>query len=254
MTPLTHGDAQEHRSGRRRWRVGTPLVFLACGALFVVSATTSEGTDLRPDPTNDLAGLVTNESNRAEALQARVEELRADVDELSQLVADEQVRRAQQAADRLRDPAGLEPLTGPGVTVTLSDAPEELQQEAGADINYLIVHQQDIQAVVNAMWQAGAEAVTIQGQRLVTTTGIKCAGSTVELNGLYFPEPYVISAIGDPDRLTAEILTDDYIAIYREQSEDERVQVGWDLERESRISAPPYDGLLPSLQYAKPLE
>ena len=236
----------------RRWRVGTPLVFAASGALFIVSATNSEGTDLRPDPTNDLAGLVQSESNHVEELERRVERLREDVDDLTQQIDDAQVRRAQRAADVLRGPAGRLEMAGPGVTVTLSDAPKELQLEAGEEIDYLVVHQQDIQAVVNAMWQAGAEAVTIQGQRVVTTTGIKCAGSTVELNGLYFPQPYVISAIGDPARLEAGIMADDYISIYRDQSEDERVQVGWDLERESRIVAPPYDGLLPSLEYARP--
>ncbi len=237
----------------RRWRVGTPLVFAVSGALFIVSATNSEGTDLRPDPTNDFAGLVRSESNHVEELEARVDRLRNDVAELTESIDDVRVRRAQRQAEALRGPAGRLEMSGPGVTVTLSDAPKELQLEAGDDLKYLVVHQQDIQAVVNAMWEAGAEAVTIQGQRVVTTTGIKCAGSTVELNGLYFPEPYVISAIGDPSRLEAGIRTDDTIAIYREQSEDERVQIGWDLDLESRIVAPPYDGLLPSLEYARPL-
>lgn len=240
---------------RRGWRIATPLVFAMSGALFIASANNSEGTDLRPDPTNDLYGVVRSEDQHVKELESHIERLRAEVDDLTQQIDDAQVRRVQRAAERLRGPAGRTALTGPGITVTLSDAPKELQLEAGEDeINFLVVHQQDIQAVVNAMWEAGAEAVTIQGQRVVTTTGIKCAGSTVELNGLYFPEPYVISAIGDPDRLESVILNDDYISIYREQSEDERVQVGWDLDRETRVSAPPYDGLLPSLDYAKPLE
>ncbi len=239
----------------RTWRLGTPLVFAASGALFVVSATNSEGTDLRPDPTNDLYGVVRSEDAHVKELEARVERLRTDVDRLTEQIDDAQVRRAQRAADRLRAPAGRTELVGPGVTVTLSDAPKELQLEADEDeIDYLVVHQQDIQAVVNAMWEAGAEAVTIQGQRVVTTTGIKCAGSTVELNGLYFPQPYVISAIGNPSQLEAGILSDDYLAIYRAQSEDERVQVGWEFEREERIEAPSYDGLLPSLEYARPLD
>jgi uncharacterized protein YlxW (UPF0749 family) len=239
----------------RTWRLGTPLVFAASGALFVVSATNSEGTDLRPDPTNDLYGVVRSEDAHVKELEATVERLRTDVDRLTQQVDDAQVRRAQRAADRLQAPAGRTELVGPGVTVTLSDAPKELQLQASEDeIDYLVVHQGDIQAVVNAMWEAGAEAVTIQGQRVVTTTGIKCAGSTVELNGLYFPQPYVISAIGNPSQLEAGILSDEFIAIYRAQSEDERVQVGWELEREEQIVAPSYDGLLPSLEYARPLD
>ena len=65
MTPEAH----ETRARRRRWRVGTPLVFLASGALFMISAANSEGTDLRPGRTTDLAGLVRNESKHLEKLQ-----------------------------------------------------------------------------------------------------------------------------------------------------------------------------------------
>ena len=61
--------------------------------------------------------------------------------------------------------------------MTLDDAPEDVHAATEGDPNDLVVHQQDIQAVANAMWNAGAEAVTIQGQRLISTTGIKCEGN-----------------------------------------------------------------------------
>ncbi len=59
------------------------------------------------------------------------------------------------------------------------------------------MHQQDIQAYVNALWAGGAEAITLQGQRLISTTGIKCVGNTVVLDGVPYSPPYVIEAIGD---------------------------------------------------------
>jgi uncharacterized protein YlxW (UPF0749 family) len=248
MTPEAH----EHRATRRRWRIGTPLVFLACGALFVVSEANSEGTDLRPGRITDLAGLVQNESVHLKTLQDRAASLNQEVDQLSQSVDDSEVRRARAQARALRGPAGRLPVTGPGITVTLADAPKEVRESSTQDINLLVVHQQDIQAVVNAMWQAGADAVTIQGQRVVTTTGIKCAGSSVELNGIYYSQPYVISAVGNTSRLLSSIDGDDYIARYRSDSEQEDIQVGWSLEFESRIEAPAYDGLL-NVEYAKPL-
>ena len=64
------------------------------------------------------------------------------------------------------------------MTVVLTDAPAEIAESSQQDPNRLVVHQQDIQAVVNAMWKAGATAVTIQGQRVVSTTGIKCIGNS----------------------------------------------------------------------------
>ena len=248
MTPEAH----EHRARRRRWRVGTPLVFLACGALFVVSEANSEGTDLRPGRTTDLAGLVNNESKHLEELQDRAAGLNREVDQLSQSVDDSQVRAARAQARALRGPAGRLPVSGPGITVTLADAPREVRENSTQDINLLIVHQQDIQAVVNAMWEAGADAITIQGKRVVTTTGIKCAGSSVELNGIYYSQPYVISAVGNQSRLLSSINGDDYISRYRSDSEQEDIQVGWSLAFESRIEAPAYDGLL-NLEYARPL-
>jgi uncharacterized protein YlxW (UPF0749 family) len=236
-----------------RWRFGTPLVVLLCGTLFVVSAQSSEGTDLRPGRLDDLAGLADSEKERYAELEARVAELTEEVAALSEQVDDDTVKRLQAEVDELKDPAGLTPRSGPGVTVTLSDAPEEVVESSTRDLNLLVVHQQDIQAVVNAMWKGGATAVTIQGQRVVSTTGIKCEGNSVMLQGVPYPQPYVIEAVGDPGELTTSIAEDDYLQVYRDQSEIPDIAVGWDLEIADELTAPAYDGLL-DLSYARPLE
>ena len=123
---------------------------------------------------------------------------------------------------------------------------------ATGDKNLLVVHQQDIQAVVNAMWKGGAAAVVIQGQRVVSTTGIKCEGNSVMLQGVPYPQPYVIEAVGDVGDLTGAISDDDYLQIYREQSDDPAIAVGWDLDIADELTAPAYDGLL-DLSYATPV-
>ena len=117
---------------------------------------------------------------------------------------------------------------------------------------FLIVHQQDIQAVVNAMWRGGASAVTVQGQRIVSTTGIKCEANSVTLQGVPYPQPYVIEAVGDPTALAASVQTDPYLAFYRSQAIQEDIRIGWDMV-EDEVDAPAYDGLL-DLSYAEPLE
>jgi uncharacterized protein YlxW (UPF0749 family) len=233
--------------------VVTPLVFLVTGGLFAVSAANSEGTDLRPGRTTDLAGLVHVEDQHLRSLQAESRDLNREVEALAANSKDLRVRQAQAQARQARKPAGLTKVSGPGITVTLSDAPREVRDSSDEDINKLVVHQQDIQAVVNAMWAAGASAVTIQGQRVVTTTGIQCAGSSVQVNGLYFPQPYEISAVGDPDVLEERIAIDSYLGEYRRQSEISSIQIGWSLEREDDIAAPAYAGLVRPA-YAKPLK
>jgi uncharacterized protein YlxW (UPF0749 family) len=229
-------------------------VVLLSGALFVVSAQSSQGTDLRPGRYDDLAGLVAAEAERYENLQADAADLNEEVAELGSQVEDDTVQRAQAEVERLRDPAGLVERTGPGVQVTLSDAPDEVIEAAPDDKrkNLLVVHQQDIQAVVNALWKGGAEAVTIAGQRVISTTGIKCEGNQVLLQGLPYPQPYVIEGIGEPGALTSAIAEDPYLQVYREQADDPDIAVGWDLDLEDELSAPAYDGLL-GLSYARPL-
>ena len=253
MTPEPHenpdGPPPQHRG---RWRLGTPLVVLACGALFVTSATNSQGTDLRPGRYTDLASLVAAENAEYEKLADRVRELNADVERLTRQVGDSEVDEIQDQVDRLKGPAGLTAVTGPGVTITLSDAPAEVINSTTRDLELLVVHQQDIQAVVNALWKGGAEAMTIQGKRVVSTTGIKCEGNAVMLQGVAYPQPYVISAIGDPATLSAAVMQDDYLEVYRQQAALPDVSVGWDMKIEERLEMPAYEGLT-ALSHAQPV-
>ena len=256
MTAGSHASPTE-RSGhaRRRgaWAVGTPIVGVLSGALFAVSAHNSQGTDLRPGRYTDLASLVSSESRQYDALRARVASLNDDIEGLTSRVHDDKVARLRIKTQAVKGAAGLEAVTGPGVTVTLSDAPPDVVAESTTDNkNLLLVHQQDIQAVVNAMWVGGARAVTIQGQRVVTTTGIRCVGNSVQLQGVPYSQPYVISAVGDPTRLQSAIADDSYLQGYRADAADPDIGVGWSDKIEQRVEAPAYDGLL-DFSYAKVL-
>jgi uncharacterized protein YlxW (UPF0749 family) len=235
--------------------VATPVVGVLSGALFVVSAHSSEGTDLRPGRFTDLASMVRYDATRADHLKQRVADLHDQVNRLSSSVDNRQVRQLTRQAERMKSPAGLSPVTGPGITVTLSDAPASTGQDAPDTVdnpNLLLVHQQDIQAVVNAMWKGGAQAVTIQGQRVVSTTGIRCIGNSVQLQGIPYSQPYRIQAVGDVTRLANAIADDPYLQVYRADAADPDIDVGWDEQVEDKIVAPAYDGLT-DLQYAQVL-
>ncbi|RHW25928.1 DUF881 domain-containing protein [Nocardioides immobilis] len=252
-------DAPQPPPQRRRrslaWRIGTPGVAILSGALFVISAADSRGTDLRPGRYTDLAGLVEAEAAEYEEIRQDLEDLEDEVDALTEDVQTLGVTRTRGRIEVLRDPAGLEPRTGAGVSVTLSDAPEENLDEAVAHdykADRLVVHQQDIQAVVNALWAGGATAVTIAGQRVITTTGIKCEGNAVQLQGVPYPQPYVIQAVGDPDDLMAALDADPLVSGYRSDAVNPYLEIGWDAETEDEVVAPAYDGLL-DLRYARPV-
>ena len=103
------------------------------------------------------------------------------------------------------------------MTITLTDAPDAVQDSvAGDDVNSLVVHQQDIQAVANALWAGGAEAMTIQGQQVVSTTGIRCVGNSVVLHDVPYAPPYVIRAIGPTDQMLDSVNDSPYISFYLE--------------------------------------
>jgi uncharacterized protein YlxW (UPF0749 family) len=243
-------DAESRRPRRSLvWRIATPLVGVLSGALFVVSAHSSEGTDLRPGRFTDLASMVQYDATRVDGLKSKVSDLNGQISQLSGSIGNKQVRAVNREAAAMRAPAGLLAQVGPGVTVTLSDAPDNVSSSSTVDPKLLIVHQQDIQAVVNAMWKAGAQAVTIQGQRVVSTTGIRCIGNSVQLQGVPYSQPYVISAVGDPTALTAEIARDPYLQVYREDAAVPEIAVGWDEQVEDKITAPAYDGLV-GMSYA----
>src|SRR3954454_13611631 len=237
------------------WRVATPVVGLLSGALFVISAHSSEGTDLRPGRFTDLASMVRYDATRAAALKQRSADLTEQVGRLSATVDNAQVRKYSRKAALMKAPAGLQAANGPGVTVTLSDAPQSTGEETPDTIdkpNLLLVHQQDIQPVVNAMWKGGAVAVTIQAQRVVSTTGIRCIGNSVQLQGVPYSQPYRITAIGDVTALTDAIENDAYLQVYREDADNPDINVGWDEVVSDHLTAPAYDGLT-DLQYARAL-
>lgn len=249
--------AMEHgthaRPTGRWWRIGTPVVFALGGVLFAVSAANSEGTDLRPTRYTDLASFVEHEADEANRLTARFAELSSEVEALSAGLDDRSVNRYNSRIDTMLDPAGLTPRSGPGVTVSLSDAPQEVIEESDLDPNKLVVHQQNIQAVANAMWRGGAEAITIQGQRIVSTTGIKCAGSTVQLQGVPYAPPYVITAVGDPAEILYSLERDASVRKYRDRASNPLIGVGFEMAVEEFVTAPAFEGLL-DLSYAVPVD
>ena len=247
-------DDSAARARRRAmvWRVGTPAMFILCGALFAVSAEHSGGTDLRGGSYTDLASVVQAERQDTNELTDEVADLTTEIETLTAGLGDRTVNRYQDEIDTLVDPAGLTPRTGPAVKVTLTDAPLEIVQSTDRDQNDLVVHQQDIQAVVNAMWRGGATAVTLQGQRVISTTGIKCEGNSVTLHGVPYSPPYEIVGVGVTDQILASLEDDADLDVYREYAADPTGGVGYEVETLPRVTAPAYEGLL-DLTYATPM-
>ena len=231
---------------RKRRTPSTLIVGVLAGVLIGATAITAQGDDLRPGRTSDLAVLVAQAEQRNIELASRASELREINDQLTaaQGAAPANSLPSQQMEVQM---AGLAAVRGPGVRVTLTDAPVDFAPP-GVDGDLLVVHEQDIQHVVNALWAAGAEAMTIQGQRVVAMTAVKCVGNTVVLHGTPYAPPYVITAIGDPAQLEAGLASDRGVQIYRQYAL--AYHLGYEQGRVAGVTMPAFEGPLPQMAAA----
>ncbi|MCG2797770.1 MAG: DUF881 domain-containing protein [Cellulomonas sp.] len=225
------------RPGRRlrRGSVAVAAVLAAAGMLFVANAATANGTGRSPQ---DLAELARAQSARVATQAADVDRLRAQVDALSTQAAVVPVTGTGSAADEVA--SGSTAVVGPGLEVTLDDAPSDNLYRDDVSADVLVVHQQDIQAVVNALWAGGAEAVAIQDQRLITTSAIRCVGNVLRLHGQLYSPPYTVSAIGDQSAMRAALAASPAVQAYRRDATE--VGLGWDLDAEDSLTLPAYSG------------
>lgn len=229
-------------ASRSIWRWLAPVIFAVAGLLFTTSFQTARGTDLRSD--RGLPGLIEAGTRSVADKAARVATLQTQIDDLTASAAargDTTVTRLTQSADQIAPVAGLTEVDGPVVVVTLDDAKKgSAQLPDGVTPDDLVVHQQDVQAVVNALWRGGAEAMMIQDQRVIATSAVRCVGSTLILQGRVYSPPFVVTAIGKVPDLLSALERDEKVTIYREWVD--AVGLGYDVTTLAKASLPAYSG------------
>lgn len=234
--------AAPHGSGssRARWGVAVPVMALAAGLLFGTSAALARTTTFGEEPT-DLPGLIAQRTGHVEQLASQADVLRTQIGEAERAGAGSRTGELSERADTMAPVVGAEPVAGPGLRVSLDDAgySEETLPE-GYSVDDVVVHQQDVQGVVNALWAGGAEAMMVQDQRIVSTSAIRCVGNTLYLQGRVYSPPYVITAIGDPERLAATVEQDEIVSTYRAWSDV--LGLGYDVERLEEVELPGFTG------------
>lgn len=168
------------------------LTMVAVWAALDLQDARSEGVS----PTQELRDQVTARIEIQDALALDVSEKHETLASLQEsiLPLDEQ---EMEYSDQLRMATGALAVSGPGITISLDDSGAVLEEERVTDF--------DLQVVVNALWAAGAEAISINEQRLSASTAIRSAGSAILVNLTPLNPPYTISAIGDPIDLQVEL-------------------------------------------------
>ncbi|MFI6424967.1 DUF881 domain-containing protein [Promicromonospora sp. NPDC050880] len=236
-------------AGWRSWLSVGGVAVLA-GLMFSASARLADGGGADTRDPQDLAQLVDAETARVAELTDRSGALDREIEALT----------ARTGATVPTPPAGLvrregvvsgsEPVSGPGLTVTLDDAPSTAVGAGPGGVepqpDDLVVHQQDLQHVINALWSGGAEAMTLQGERVTSTSAFRCSGNILLLHGKVFSPPYEVTAVGDPEKMEASLDRSEGVQTYLEYVQ--WVHLGWDVRHSDHLDLPAYDG--GGLQYA----
>ena len=195
---------------------------------------------------NDTADLVEQRVKRVNSLRKEVDGLSSKVDDLSKTLNSESGDDSQDGED-----AGvgtmLPAVEGPGLVVTLDDSPlwKNMVDSSGStsNINDYVIHQQDVEAVVNALWAGGAESMMIMDQRVLFSSAVRCSGNVLLLQGKkYSPVDSMQQALDDSKEIT----------IYRQYVN--AFGLGWKVEKKDKLHFDATDALQQPLKYAKVIE
>lgn len=159
----------------------------------------------QPARIEELSQLLNEERIKNDQLNIQLEQYKNDVESL-RAAAQESGGYAATLTDQLKRAellAGNTAVHGPGVTVTLKDS---VSANTGIDENAFVVHDSDLLRVINELRASGAEAISLNGERVLATSEIRCAGPTVSINNTRYAAPFVIKAIGDPDTMERSLL------------------------------------------------
>lgn len=250
-------ERMDEYAGARPGEAGGPRVRLALRILTVLGALVAgyvlavsldagwSAAQAEDERHSELVALVRAQYDRVQDFTATLEELGNRVQRNEQQAAAALVPTLDDAVRRAELAAGLTPLFGPGVVTTLFDAPAGC---TGA--NYLCrIQDYDLQLVANSLFAAGAEAVSVNGQRVIATTAIRSAGSQITANYRFLSPPYEVRAVGDPDALAARLQADGLAEALSEAGSGLRMEV----RREEQVEV---DGMssAPTIRIARPAE
>jgi uncharacterized protein YlxW (UPF0749 family) len=211
--------ARAHPPARGRWTLG--VLAMIIGALFAVAAlqTTRAAPALESERT-ELINRVQNAEREQDELQGRVTSLSQEIATLraAALGDDDAARALETRIDALDPVVGNVPVAGPGVLIVVDDSPS-----ATADGRDRVLDI-DLQVLANGLWEADAEAISINGHRLSSLTAIRSAGDAITVDYRSLTRPYRVEAIGDPRTLQARFVESSAGAWWNDLAQNRRMR------------------------------
>lgn len=237
----------------KRTGISVTIILMVLGVLLTTSFFTKQRS-VKTSPLSrkkDLIKVVRDLEQKRERLKGELNELRADLNKHEKRAASEQgvLSSFTDELEDLRTKAGFTRVRGRGLEVVLADSPAVPIDE---DANNYIIHDYDLRALINALWSSGAKAVAVNNQRLVSTSAVRCVGTTILANLVRLGSPYTIRAVGNPEVLEEGLAKDRHASrLLNEYAEAFGLKIT--VDQISEIKLPPYEGSL-KVEHAKYVE
>lgn len=227
------------------WHLSITLVCLLFGLLFTSNLKTQlQGFNPMAARNKTLVNVIKTQEEKNLELESEIAEDRNLIENYHSKKADKAgLEPVKKNLDYLSFAAGLTKVQGPGILVTLDD---QEKAHTAKDPEFYIIHYSNVLYIVNDLRAAGAEAISVNNDRVVATTDIRCAGNIILINTNRLAPPYEIKAIGNPQQLEAGVRNGEYGTLELGQ-----FPVTTDISNE--ITIPAYKGSY-TFNYATPLK
>ena len=226
-------------------------LYLTSALVAFILATSYASQSAREESSSDrraeLASLVSARQERSDSLQRELKGLRDRVDAAGRASGRAALESLRSDVARIALLAGETAVRGNGLLVTVADGPLAGRDQSSADFQ---IQDVDVQQIVNALWDGGAEAIAINGQRIVSTTAVRSAGGTILVNYRVLTSPYVIAAIGDSGTLDRSFSDSATARRFREWVGS--YHLGFSVKRARGILLPAFGGSI-RFRYAQPM-
>lgn len=226
-----------------RWHLSLAIVFVVLGFLLSTAFATQQRSGERPGPRKqNLIDFIEKQRREREKLGSQLVEARKNVAGLDSARAGRLgvLAKYSRELESLRVRAGLKGVSGRGIELLIGDA---ARIPLGADPDSFLIHDYDLQILINALWRGGAEAIAVNGERFVVNTGIRSAGSTILINSKPQGGPYRIKAIGASKRLVRTLKADSDAALLMGDYA-QKYGLIVKLSTRNKVTIPPYKGSL----------
>ncbi|MFZ5753245.1 MAG: DUF881 domain-containing protein [Bacillota bacterium] len=231
----------------RKWLVPITLVCIISGFFLAfqlkVQASNTTINPLSQKNTN-LVTIIKDLEKEIKIQENQIERTRNDLNALQNRQSSRKLQELKNQLDKLKIMAGLTPVVGNGIIIVIDDNKAGLKANPNDDPNKYIVHYEHILNLVSELKVGGAEAISVNGQRLITTSEIRCVGNVILVNTTRIAPPFEIRAIGSP-KLLAEIVTNGELELLKSSNYPVTLQ------EETELIIPAYKGEL-QFNYSQP--